>query len=771
MNPHGCDFDAIVIGSGMGGMTVAGLLAKINNMRILVLEKHFEIGGLTHEFTRGSYSWDVGLHYIGTLNPIQHILLSFLTNDKIKLNKMPTFFEKFVYPDFIFKVPDDPDKYKQSLIMKFPDEAKSISKYFRDIKKAVLWYRLYYFNRFMPVFIRLILKTISFFLKSLSLKTTQEYLDENIKDKKLKSILVSQWLDYGLPPRESSFAIHAMVVNHYLYGACFPSGGSSKISRYIESEVEKCGGTFLCSREVTEILVKNGKAVGVNTIDHRKIGTQITEYRAPLIISNAGIINTYNKLLPENYQNSDIKNKLNRFHKGYSMVTLYLGLKESPAKFGIKGENIWINVDYDYNDVDKKTKALISGKPTNCTISFPSLKNGEKKYHTVEVLSIAKYSDFEEWKNEEWKNRSQKYYQLKEKITAGLLKLIENHIPGFTDIIVYKELATPLDIEYFTGKPSGAMYGIPTIKERFALKELKVKTNIKNLLLTGSDVCAPGIMGALMGGLATASYINGPAGIVKIIAGAKKWKRKLKHKPIINNIIKNVHNVIHSFNKQKAKLIKKKYIRKSIIELTFELKVNLDFIPGQYAKIQISETEWRAYSIVELKNRRIKFIINTNPGGLGSHFVNCIKIGDICILRLPLGNFYLRLNKNKKIFITTGTGITPFLPMLSQLKKINGNKNTELVFGCKNKSDYFISPYIDKYRLGLGLKETICLSQLESEIMDSNYISGRITKYFQSRKNNLADGDYYISGNPFMVQDVTNLLRKNGIKTIISETY
>ena len=156
--------------------------------------------------------------------------------------------------------------------------------------------------------------------------------------------------------------------------------------------------------------------------------------------------------------------------------------------------------------MDKRISALISGKPVNCTISFPSLKNGEKKYHTVEVLSIARYSDFEEWKNEEWKNRSQKYYQLKEKIADGLLKLIEKHIPGFTDIVVYKELSTPLDIKYFTGKSAGAMYGIPAIKERFALKELRVKTNIKNLLLTGSDVCSPGVIGALMGGLDEAFY-------------------------------------------------------------------------------------------------------------------------------------------------------------------------------------------------------------------------------------------------------------------------
>ena len=58
-------FDAIVIGSGIGGLSTASLLAQVAKKRVLVLERHFKLGGLTHSFQRQGFHWDVGLHYVG----------------------------------------------------------------------------------------------------------------------------------------------------------------------------------------------------------------------------------------------------------------------------------------------------------------------------------------------------------------------------------------------------------------------------------------------------------------------------------------------------------------------------------------------------------------------------------------------------------------------------------------------------------------------------------------------------------------------------------
>jgi len=60
-------WDAIVIGSGIGGLTAAALLAKHASKRVLVLERHYTAGGFTHTFHRPGYEWDVGVHYIGQM--------------------------------------------------------------------------------------------------------------------------------------------------------------------------------------------------------------------------------------------------------------------------------------------------------------------------------------------------------------------------------------------------------------------------------------------------------------------------------------------------------------------------------------------------------------------------------------------------------------------------------------------------------------------------------------------------------------------------------
>ena len=131
-------WDAIVIGSGIGGLTAASLLAKLAKKRVLVLEKHSERGGLTHVFRRDGASWDVGVHYVGGLQPGSRVrgLFDFMSDGALEWTKMTDDFERFVYPGLDFAVPSDATRYERRLAERFPAEAAALRRYFADLAEV-----------------------------------------------------------------------------------------------------------------------------------------------------------------------------------------------------------------------------------------------------------------------------------------------------------------------------------------------------------------------------------------------------------------------------------------------------------------------------------------------------------------------------------------------------------------------------------------------------------------------------------------------------------
>ena len=259
------DYDLILIGSGIGALTVASLMTQLRGKRVLILEHHFIAGGFTHSFRRKGFHWDPGLHYVGQMQPGSSIrnLFDLVTHQQVQWQKMPNLFEKFVYPGITFDLYDDPQRYQADLIKQFPAEASAIRKYFKDIKKGAA-----------ALFLDTVKQNSSFLFKfvwqvaklwhgiDLSL-TTQEYLDQHFQDPKLKALLTSQWLDYGIPPAESLFALHATIATHYLSGGFYPVGGANVIAQAVQQVVEAYGGNILVNRQVDEILLDGGRVAGV----------------------------------------------------------------------------------------------------------------------------------------------------------------------------------------------------------------------------------------------------------------------------------------------------------------------------------------------------------------------------------------------------------------------------------------------------------------------------------------------------------------------------
>jgi all-trans-retinol 13,14-reductase len=513
-------FDVIVIGSGIGGLTVAALLAKLQRQRVLVLEQHFTPGGFTHTFERkGKFHWDVGLHYVGDMGEggTGKAVFDYLTQGKLRWHKMPDPFEKFVYPDFTFEVYSDPDRFQADLMQRFPHEQVAIRRYFKDLRRAAFWFGAHVMLELFPAWLHPFLRRVVRSWGAIARQTTQSYLDRNFQDARLKALLVSQWGDYGLPPSQSCFGIHGVIATHYFQGGWYPVGGAQAIAQSIIPVIEQAGGVVMTQRRVTEILVESGVVVGVKAQDTAHPQADLEIYQAPIVVSDAGAFNTYLKLIPPHYPMID-RQKIQSFPKGSSMVTVYLGLKESPQKLGFQGENHWIYTTYDHDAIVQESPISTDHLPQFGYLSFPSLKDPLAEGHTAEIIAHVDYDFFSQWRQQSWRRRGNDYAELKAQMTQSLIQLVENHYPGFRDLIEYAELSTPLTVEHFDASHRGAIYGIPCIPERLDQSWIGSKTPIKNLYLTGADTFSLGIMGAMMGGVKTAGILNGAFGFFKIMA-------------------------------------------------------------------------------------------------------------------------------------------------------------------------------------------------------------------------------------------------------------
>ncbi|MDB2571310.1 hypothetical protein N9X82_02420 [Polaribacter sp.] len=321
-------------------------------------------------------------------------------------------------------------------------------------------------------------------------------------------MLSAQYGDYGLPPKQSSFVMHAAVARHYFSGGSFPIGGSSRIATTVDKVIENAGGTILISAEVDEVIIDKNKATGVKMKDGKIFSVKN-------IISGAGIMTTYDKLLPKQIVGKhQLKEQLKKVKRSVSHACLYIGLKGSPEELKLPKTNYWIypdKIDHD-TAVDNYVKDLKSYFPV-VYISFPFAKDPDwsNRYpgkSTIDIITLLPYEPFDKWKNSNWMKRDESYTAMKEKIAQRLLNELYKQLPHLEGKIEHYELSTPLTTKHFINYQEGEIYGLDHTPKRFRQRFLKPKTPIKNFYLTGQDIVTAGVAAALFSGVITTAAIT-----------------------------------------------------------------------------------------------------------------------------------------------------------------------------------------------------------------------------------------------------------------------
>lgn len=505
-------YDTIIIGSGMGSMCTAAILAK-EGQKVLILEKHYVAGGFTHVFKRKGFEWDVGIHYIGEVQKPSSVikkLFDYITEGELKWADMGDVYDKIIIGDKEYDLVKGVENFKSQLKEYFPDEADAIDNYVELIFKASKTAQKFYTDKALPPLMStLIGKSMREPYYKYSDRTTYGVIRSLTQNEELIKLLCGQYGDYGLTPKKSSFAMHTSVVKHYFAGGSFPVGGSSRIAATIDPVIEAAGGTILISAEVDEIQVQKNKAIGVKMGDGKV-------FTAGNIVSGAGILTTYKKLIPKVVvEKHKLQEQIQKVNPSVAHSCLYIGLDGSPEELMLPKTNYWIYPgDLDHDGCVNRYLADMNQEFPVVYISFPSAKDPDwtNRYpgkSTIDIITLVPFEAFAKWEGSKWMKRGEEYDNLKASITERLFKVLFKHLPHLEGKVEHHELSSPLTTQHFVNYEKGEIYGLDHTPDRFRQKFLKPRTPIKNFYLTGQDIVSAGVGAALFSGVLTTSAITG----------------------------------------------------------------------------------------------------------------------------------------------------------------------------------------------------------------------------------------------------------------------
>ena len=757
--------DAIVIGSGIGALTTAGLLAGVAGARVLVLEKHCTPGGLTHSFRRMGASWDVGLHYVGDMHPGSRPrqLFDYLTGGALTWNRMPSGYDRFVLPGHGLDVtiPSGIAHYRALLTDLFPAERRAIRRYCRDVTRAYSWMSLRYMADMVPPLASPAINLALRLRTGCALERTEHYMERRFRDPALRALLTTHWGDYGVEPTRSAFVAHAMIVCHYMDGAWFPRGGSGQIARMIEERIRATGGEIRLCQDVDDILIDNGRAVGVRVTDRRSVPVSYEE-RAPIVISGVGARETYTRLLPTTGPvgalTARVREHVARLGHGGSAATVYLTLDHYPAD--VDGSNVWVNTSQGPDDLEQMTEDLCQGHPQSAFISFPGIKAGDR-HATAEIVSFAQPEAFDRWSGTRPGMRGEDYERMTSAMARGLIDLADTAIPGLKDAVRSVEVATPLTIEHFTSHESGCFYGLPLTPERFAADLSSPSTPINGLYLTGQDAGMPGIVGSALAGMAAACTVLGPAGYPRIMRALRDQVPTQDHAVSSRD---TTSERTAGATRHRATVQHARWMSPTTRDITLELPECTTWEAGQYALVRVAPFEWRPYSLASAPGRTVRLLVDVRTKGLGASWASTIAPGDDVDLELPYGHWLVTTDNDtteaeaphRRIFIATGTGIAPFLATF----ELDRRDDDILIVGCSRTEDVLTS------QVDTPLPRLIrCVSREAAP----DAFHGRITDYLNAEGID-PQATYYVCGSAHIVRDISRIIQAGGAR-VSYETF
>ena len=574
--------DTIVIGSGSGGCACANLLAQAGH-RVLLLEQHYRTGGCTHSFREKNCEWDTGLHYTShamsdrTQRP--GALLHFMTKGMQKWTKLTDPYDEVIFPPDE-KVKDGlPNFNRYEFVTGRDNTIDSILKHIdpsnHELRKRVEVYMKLCceidegftalgLSRVLPKWLHFLVKKrvdrlmrlasftvrdVQYAVFNLGLVTDDlvssgcpkapEGVEPDLTLRRIKAVLTHPIGDYAVQPKEATFAAHGITMAHYMEGAAYTVGPTQNISIRSSSLLRELGGEVLVDAAVQEIIIENGRAVGVrvtntsslatNAGDAESLSPMLTEIRAKNIVCATSVYNVYNRLLPQDLPAvKDFKDPSKRsIRQSNGHIFLFCKIKGNADELGLPTHNLWYFNSYDMDEAfDKYFKNPREVRPPTVYIGFPCTKDTTWKKRFPNVSNCILISDglwewFEEWKDKPVHHRGLNYEEFKSRLSEHLLDILYETVPAVKGKVEFHMLGTPLSEVTYLSSFHGGSYGTKCTPDMFAPINQKWTTTphtpVPGLFMAGSDAFLPAVCGAMYGGCFGASAVLGHLGTLRLV--------------------------------------------------------------------------------------------------------------------------------------------------------------------------------------------------------------------------------------------------------------
>ncbi|KAE9619533.1 putative prolycopene isomerase [Lupinus albus] len=517
-------FDAIVIGSGIGGL-VAGTQLAVKGARVLVLEKYVIPGGSSGFYQRDGYTFDVGSSVMfgfsdkGNLNLITRALEA--VGSQMQVVPDPTTVHFHLPNNLSVRVHREYDQFIEELIRKFPHEKEGILKFY-----GVCWK---IFNALNSLELKSLEEPLylfgQFFQKPVECLTLAYYLPQNagaiarkyIQDPQLLSFIDAECFIVSTVNALQTPMINASMVlcdRHY-GGINYPLGGVGGIAKSLAKGLNGQGSEILYKANVTNIIVEQGKAVGVRLSDGR-------EFFAQTIISNATRWDTFGKLL----KGEEIPKEEENFQKLYVKAPSFLSIH-----VGVKAEVLPPDTDCHHfvleNDWTELEKAYGS-----IFLSIPTVLDSSLAPEGRHILHIFTTSSMEDWEG----LPRQEYEAKKQLVADKIISRLEKKLfPGLRAAIDFIEVGTPKTHRRYLARDEGTYGPMPRNIPKGLLGMPFNTTGIDGLYCVG-DSCFPGqgVIAVAFSGVMCAHRVAADIGLEKksppldsALLGLLGWLRTL----------------------------------------------------------------------------------------------------------------------------------------------------------------------------------------------------------------------------------------------------